>query len=1029
MKRLAKILAIFFVSLFLLAIILPIIFKDKIKDIIVEEFANNTEATVFFDVDQFSLSLIKNFPDFTVTLGDFGVVGTGVFEGDTLASVKELEARINLSDVLFGESISIKGVHLDQPSFMIITLADGTANYDIAKTTEEVPVTEETESAGSVSFGINNFSINEGEFVYLDQSLEFIMDMNGIDIKGRGDFAEDIFDLVSAGSIDGVTVSYGGTEYLTQKSLDLDLVMSMDLPNSTFTFKENEFAINEFPLHLDGTFKMLEDAYGMDISFDSPSSEFKKILSLVPGVYTEAFKDIEASGSAAFRGKVVGNYSDNEMPAFNMALDIENGQFRYPDLTESINDVQMHLVVDNKDGVIENTRVDLKQMHIKFGKNPFDAKLLVKNLKDFPIKASLKGKLNLADINKMIPMEGLSMAGMLDIDARADGKYDSVRNVIPAMDLSVILKDGVITTAELSKPLEQLNLNLQVHNNSGQLKDTEIAVKQMTFSLDGQPFEAQIDLKNPENFAWNAKVKGQIDLEKLFKIYPVEGVEAKGVIDADLTSSGTMADVEAKRYRKLSTKGSVVVNNFEYDYAEMGKTFSIAKADTRFSERAIDLKELRGKAGETSYSLEGKLNNYLGFFLNDEKLTGNLTAKADRLNVNEWMTESEEGTEETSDDEDTVEEALEIVRIPENVDFTINTQVDQVVYNKLSMKDLGGKMVVSNGKVDLRNTDFKTLNGTVRMTGAYDSKPEKPTFDFGFKVKEVSIPASFQSLDMIQKLAPVTERMTGLFSTDFSLKGALGLDMMPDYSTITGSGLIQVLQASLAGQSNLMSGLSSVSKLSKVTSATLEKVKMSAEIKDGRLFVKPFDVKLGDYQTKVFGSTGIDGSIDYTLQMDVPAGEIGTQLTSLVSSLTKSSFKAGSDLKLNIGLGNTFTDPKFSLKSIGTADGQTVKGAVTASVKEKVEEKKEEVKAQVDKKVTDLKDSATTVVAQQKEVLKDSVSKVINAKKDSVASKISEKLGIDKDSVNSKLKKKADNLLKGFLKKKKKKDTTKKGGN
>ncbi len=1014
MKRLAKILVGIFFSLFLLALLIPILFKDKIKEIIVSEFEKNTEATVYFDVDEFSLSLIKSFPDFTIGLGDFGVVGKGVFEGDTLVSVNELEARVNLSDVLFGESMSIKAVYLDQPSFMIISLADGRANYDIAKATEEVEAAVE-EEAGSVSFGINNFSISDGEFIYFDQGLEFIMDLSEVNLKGRGDFAEDIFDLISTGSIGGVTVNYGGTEYLTDKSLDLDLVMSMDLPNSTYTFKENEFAINEFPLHLDGSFQMLEEAYAMDISFDSPSSEFKKILSLVPGVYTAEFKDIKASGEAGFKGRVFGRYSDNEMPAFNMALDVANGQFQYPELTESINDVQLHLAVDNQDGVIENTLVDLKQMHVKFGQNPFDASLQVKNLRDFPIKAALKGKLNLADINKMIPMDGLSMAGTLDIDARADGKYDSVRSIIPAMDLEMVLKDGKITTAELSKPLEQLNVNLKVDNSSGQLKDTHIAVEQMNFTLDNQPFEARLDLRNPENFAWNATVKGQVDLEKLFKIYPVEGVAAKGIIDADLQSSGTMADVEAKRYRKLSTKGDVVVSNFEYDYPEMGKTFTISKATTSFSERAIDLRELQGTAGETSYSVKGKLSNYLGFFLNGENLTGRLDATADKLNVNEWMPESEEEAED-----DTSDEPLEVIRIPENVSFTVNTNVDKVQYNKLSMDDLQGKLVVSQGKIDLQNTDFKTLNGSVKLTGAYDSKPEKPTFDFGFKVKDVSIPASFQSLDMVQKLAPVTEQMTGLFSTDFSLKGALGLDMMPDYSTITGKGLIQVLEASL-GQSDLMSGLSSVSKLTKVGSATLEKVKMQAEIKDGRLFVKPFNVKIGDYKTTVSGSTGIDGSIDYVLQMDVPAGQIGSQLNSLVSSLTRTSFSGGSDLKLNIGMGNTFTDPKFSLRSVGTADGETVQGAVTASVKEKVDEKKEEVTAQAKEKVEDLKDSAESVVAQQKEALKDSASKVLSAQKDSVASKISDQLGINKDSVDSKLKEKADDLLKGFFKKKKKK--------
>lgn len=1013
MKRLAKILGSIIVILFLAAILVPIFFKDRIQQIIVSEFEKATEATIYFDIDDFSLSLIKNFPDFTIGLGDFGIVGKGVFEGDTLVNVKQLEARVNLSDVLFGESISIKGVDLDEPSFMILSLADGSANYDIAKASVAEEPAPETE-AGSVSFGINSFSITNGDFIYLDQGAKMILDLAGVNLKGRGDFAEDIFDLVSSGSIASVNVNYDGTEYLSEKQLDLDMILSMDLPNARYTFKENEFAINDFPLQLDGSFTMLEEGYGMDISFNSPTSDFKKILSLVPGIYTDQFSDIKAAGSAAFSGRVNGTYADTSMPAFNLALDIANGQFQYPDLSEAINDVQIHLAVDNKDGVIENTSVDLSQMHIKFGQNPFDASLQVANLSTFPIKANVKGKLNLADINKMIPMDGLSLEGLLNIDASANGTYDSVRSVIPAMKVAMTLTDGKVRSAEITKPLEQLNVSLKANNTTGQLKDTKINMDQMSFMLDGQPFEANLKLENPENFAWDANVKGQLDLEKLFEIYPVEGVSAKGQINADLSSKGNMADLEAKRYRKLATKGDVSVAGFEYDYPEMGKTFTIARAETSFSERAISVDEFEGKAGETSYTLKGKLNNYLGFFLNDEVLTGSLTANADRLNVSEWMTESEEPIAESTG------EPLEVVRIPENVDFTINTTVGQVQYNKLNMQDLKGKMTVKNGRIDLRNTDFKTMDGTVKLTGAYDSKPEKPTFDFGFKVKEVSIPASFQSVDMVQKLAPVTERMTGLFSTDFSLKGALGADMMPDYSSLTGGGLIQVLQASL-GQGDLLNGLSSVSKLAAVSTATLEKVKMQAEIKDGRLFVKPFNVRIGDYKTVVSGSTGIDGSIDYLLQMDVPAGQAGAQLNTLVSSLTGSQFGGGSNVKLNIGMSNTVLSPKFALRSVGTGDGQTVQGAITASVKEQVDEKKEEVKAQLDEKVADLKDSAKTVVADQTTALKDSATSVIAAKTDSLASKVTDKLGIKKDSTKDELGKKAHDLLNGFLKKKKKK--------
>jgi len=100
-----------------------------------------------------------------------GITGKGLFEGDTLMSVGNLSASIDLNEVLFGETISLKSIRLDKPSFTIITLADGTANYDIAKASEEVPVEITEEEGAAVSFGIQSFSIEDGDFVYYDQSI------------------------------------------------------------------------------------------------------------------------------------------------------------------------------------------------------------------------------------------------------------------------------------------------------------------------------------------------------------------------------------------------------------------------------------------------------------------------------------------------------------------------------------------------------------------------------------------------------------------------------------------------------------------------------------------------------------------------------------------------------------------------------------------------------------------------------------------------------------------------------------------
>jgi hypothetical protein len=796
------------------------------------------------------------------------------------------------------------------------------------------------------------------------------------------------------------------------------MVMSMDLPNMKFIFKENEFLINEFPLSADGSFTMFDDAYGMDLSFSSPSSEFKKFFSLIPGAYTESFADVKADGNMAFNGRVNGRYSDTEMPAFNFNLDVNGASVQYPNLPQSIQNIEMALTIDNTTGVIENTMIDLKKLHVDFGKNPFNAKLKVANLKDYPIDADMHGTLNLADINAMIPMEGLSLDGLLSVDVTANGKYDSLKSIIPKLDIKMVLVNGKIQSAELPTPLEKINVTAAVLNTTGKINDTKINVSNMDFMLDGQPFQAKLMLENPDNFEWDATAKGTLDLAKLLKLYPIEGVGASGIIIADLQSKGKMSDVEAGRYQNLDTKGVLQVQNLVYADEAMGKTIKITSANSSFDKKNINLNELKGSAGETNFTATGQIENYMGFALNNEQLKGNLNASADVLNMNEWMTSSdEEVVDETG-------EPLEVVRIPENVLFNMNASIGKVMYNNLEMKDVKSGLIIKDGEVSLDNANMKTLNGTIGLNGSYDSKPEKPLFDFGFKVKDISIPASFQSIDMIQKLAPIAEEMNGLLSTDFSMAGALGSDMMPDYATLTGGGLIQIIQASLDSDSQIMSGLTSLTKLSKISTTTLDKIKMSAEIRDGRLFVKPFDVNLGSYKTTIEGSTGIDGSINYTLGMDVPSGQIGTQLNSLVSQVTGGKVSAGGDnIRLNIGLGGTYSKPEFGLRGVGASDGTNIKSAVTASVKAQVDEKKEEAKQEVTAKVGQAKDSANVVLDAKKTELKAQADSLLKSQKDSLAANLATKAGVNKDSVDKKLedaKKKAESAIKGLLKKKKK---------
>jgi hypothetical protein len=213
---------------------------------------------------------------------------------------------------------------------------------------------------------------------------------------------------------------------------------------------------------------------------------------------------------------------------------------------------------------------------------------------------------------------------------------------------------------------------------------------------------------------------------------------------------------------------------------------------------------------------------------------------------------------------------------------------------------------------------------------------------------------------------------------------------MPNMGTVDGGGLIKIMQASLK-ESKILSGISSVTKLDDTNEVTLKNVLMSATINKGRLSVKPFDAKFGSYKTTIAGSTGLDGSIDYNLKMDVPAGKLGSQFNSLISQYSTGKKDSSSIIPLNITLGRTFTDPSVSL--VSSEQKEQVKEALSNAAKEEgTKAVQEAVKGTDAEKVVDQILGKPTAAD--------------STKKDSTATKSTEQVNQAKDAIKGLLKKK-----------------------
>ena len=944
----ASIIALIFIALTLI----PIFFKDDIKTALEEEIAKSVNAEVVFD--DFNLSLISNFPNVTAGVNNLGVINREPFPGEILFAVEKFEVEVDLSSLIFGDQIAINGIVLHHPEVFIKVMEDGTANYDIAHPASdtamavaEEPVAEEAPAAFSI--GIDHWEINQGHVVYQDFSTETLVEIQGLEHSGSGDFTQDLFDLATYTKIDTFDLSLGGVSYMADRMLEVDMILEISDQYQRYTFKENTVSVNDFALGFDGFFAMAGDAFDMDITFASKDNSFKSLLSLVPGVFTEGFEDIKTEGMLSFAGFIKGKMDSLTLPAYQVNLEVEDAMFQYPELPTPVSNINIAVLVDNKDGIVEHTMINVKKCHLDFGQNPIDAKILVENLSNYKMNADVNAKLNLAELTTMFPMEGLTMRGVFDLQLNANGVYDSLRHMIPAINAHMSLTDGYVKTGEFPIPMENMHFTALAENKSGRMAETRVVVDDFNMVMDNERFNASLTFENLNDYTWDLTANGGIDLEKITQIFPMEGMSLSGKIKADIKTKGKMSDLEAERYEKLPTSGTLTANDFQYEDASLPYDVTIKSAEATFDPRGINLNSYQGTIGKSDMTLKGNISNYIGYlFGEDQTLKGTLSYSGRLLDLNEFM--EEEGSEDDSppavETAATTGETGEsgVIPVPEDIDFVLNANINTVKLTNLTMSNADGKIIVRNGVANIDGLKFGMLGGQFVVNGNYDSRDiEHPKYDFDLDIQNMSIQQSFTSLSMVQGYAPIAQFINGDFSTDFKISGELDDEMMPDLATVNAGGLLKIAQAAIQDTEKvkLVSSITSLANLDKGSVVTFKDVLMSATIENGRMSTDPFDIKIGDYKTTVAGSTGLDQSLGYDLDMLIPAGNLGKEFNQFVSQYAGGSGTDNDLFPVKLKVGGTFTNPKVQMDL--SAAREQLKTTATTKAKEKAGEQAQEL--------------------------------------------------------------------------------------
>ncbi len=526
MKKVLKILGIIVVLFIAALFILPIVFKDDIVKLVKKEANEAVNAKI--DFGDFSLSLIKSFPDFHFTIEDVDVEGIDEFEGVKLAHVEKLSLIVDIMSVIKGESINIKKIAIETPYIEMKVLEDGKANYDIAKESDEAEEVSNVEEESSFKLELKSLSISNGRFIFDDATMPMLMDIQGLNIGLSGDMTADVTNIDTKGSIESFDLTFDGMRLMNRVVVALEAIVEMDLNHFKFTFKDNRIMVNQLPLALDGWLEMPDEAIDMDLTFSALESDFKTILSLVPAEFTQDLEGVNTSGTLALQGYAKGTFLDEVYPAFGIDLQINNARFQYPDLPKSVDNIQIAASVENKSGDLDETIVDVPKFHLEMAGNPFDMTFyLATPMSDPYIKAGMKGKVDLSNIKDIIPLDpDEKMRGVFTADIALAGKLSTIENEQYEefkAEGSLLAENFHYSSDSLDYPIDMKQAKLSFSPQFVALDDMQLQLGESDLQLDGR-------LENFIAYALKDKeiLKGELAIHStLMNINELAGLDAE----------------------------------------------------------------------------------------------------------------------------------------------------------------------------------------------------------------------------------------------------------------------------------------------------------------------------------------------------------------------------------------------------------------------------------------------------------------------------------------------------------------------
>lgn len=594
MKTFLKIIASILIFLILVGIGLNFYFTDeRLKEMVLPKVREATGSDI--QVENMSITFFRTFPSFGVEIDSIQVPDP---EGEPVASADELLLSLDFYS-LFGDQISISNLDLRQPTVYYTVRPDSTTNIDFLLESFESDETAETESA---SISISGFELTNGIVHYRDQTTNSYLHLQDLDADIALTFADLIESDIDA-ELGSLSYSEGETVYVENLALSMDQISTLDMENEVLTFSEGTFSIRGLALNLTGSVsKWSSEAPEVSLNFNSSSDNFGELLRLAPPEYEEQLTGLDTRGSLVLEGSVIGAFTEEALPDFNIIVEVENGFLQDPDLPEAIQNINISATVNNELATIEQFSAEAGENHLR-GSGRIEQPL--EENATFTLDAT--GDINLATVSSFYPIQDVGierLSGQLNLDATANGRMDNLENA--QFSGEFILADGNLKYADVPNAIEAINARIKADQNRIDIAESGFTAATNQLQLSGtilNPLDENqrtVDVVSNINF----------DLATIKNFYPIDEdtLQMRGKLIAEVALKG---QPDPEQIETVLQRGTIELTEGFIAHKSLTDPLEDLTFRAQAQGRQLTISEARFINGENTLAMTGSVTDYL----------------------------------------------------------------------------------------------------------------------------------------------------------------------------------------------------------------------------------------------------------------------------------------------------------------------------------------------------------------------------------------------------------------------------------